>query len=304
MKNNSFKSLSALFLASIIWGLAFTAQQVGITRVDSFSFNSSRTLLGSIFLALVITIRNLIHKTFHSNTYVSNPWYKDKALLKGSIVCGIVLTFATLFQQFGLLYTIVGKSSFITALYILFVPIIGLFTGKKISFNVIIGVILSLIGMYLLCINDISKINLGDILTLICAVFFSIHILCVDYYSPKTKPLSLCCGQLFIVSLISGILAIIFDTNPFGNLNLAVRPLLYSGILSCGFAYTLQIIGQRNSKPTLSAIIMSSESVFGLLGGLIILKQQITLKESIGCLFMFVAILIAQLSPNKKTINS
>ena len=293
-------SLVALFLAAAIWGFSFTAQSVGIKYINSFTFNCVRMYLGCAFLLIIIMISDFViyKKSDKKKSFLDN--YKDINILKGSIVCGILVCIASLFQQFGLYWTIVGKSSFVTSLYILFTPLLALFLGKKPTKKNFVCIFIALTGMYFLCINGSSSINKGDVLSFICAIFYAAHILAIDFYVNKVKPLYLSFGQFFVAATISGILALLFDKNPFANLSLGISPLLYSGILSCGIAYTLQIVGQKNAPTILATIIMSTESIFGLIGGFLILGQSITLKEGFGCVLMLIAVIFAQLSDSSK----
>lgn len=222
-----------------------------------------------------------------------------KDLIIGGISCGICLCLASNFQQFGIKYTTVGKAGFITACYIVIVPIIGLFLGKKCSKFIWAAVAMALIGLYLLCITDGFSIGKGDLLVLVCAFLFSIHILVIDHFSPKADGVKLSCIQFLTCGILSGIPALLFEHPEFSAICRAWMPILYAGIMSCGVAYTLQIIGQKNMNPTVASLILSLESCISVLAGWVLLGQQLSAKEILGCVIMFAAIILAQL-PQKQ----
>lgn len=217
----------------------------------------------------------------------------------GGIACGICLCLASNFQQFGIKYTTVGKAGFITACYIVIVPIIGLFLKKKCSPFIWAAVIMALIGLYLLCITDDFSIGKGDILVLICAVLFSLHILVIDYFSPMVDGVKMSCIQFLVCGILSGIPALIFEHPQMSSILAAWQPVLYAGIMSCGVAYTLQIVGQKNMNPTVASLILSLESCISVLAGWFLLGQKLSTKEILGCFIMFAAIILAQL-PQKE----
>ena len=207
---------------------------------------------------------------------------------------------ASNFQQFGIKYTTVGKAGFITACYIVLVPILGLFLKKKCSPFIWLAVAMSVAGLYLLCITDGFSIGKGDILVLICAVLFSFHILVIDYYSPKVDGVKLSCIQFLVCGILSGIPALIFEKPEMSAVLTAWQPILYAGVMSCGVAYTLQIIGQKNMNPTVASLILSLESCISVLAGWVILGQQLSAREITGCVIMFAAIILAQLPQKEK----
>ena len=216
------------------------------------------------------------------------------------IACGIALFAASNFQQFGIKYTTVGKAGFITACYIVIVPIIGLFLKKKCSPFIWAAVVMALIGLYLLCITDGFSIGLGDVLVLVCAFLFSLHILVIDYFSPKTDGVKLSCIQFLVCGILSMIPALILEHPQISSILTAWLPILYAGIMSCGVAYTLQIVGQKNVNPTVASLILSLESCISVLAGWVILGQKLSAKELLGCVIMFAAIILAQL-PEKSS---
>lgn len=303
------KNSLLLLLAAIIWGIAFVAQSVGMDYVGGFTFNAVRSLIGAAVLVPLIlvfeskkstdttTAKIASHSRPTSNTvsYIQ----KRKDLIIGGISCGICLCLASNFQQFGIKYTSVGKAGFITACYIVIVPIIGLFLGKKCSKFIWAAVVMALIGLYLLCITDGFSIGKGDLLVLVCAFLFSVHILVIDHFSPKVDGVKLSCLQFLTCGILSGIPALLFERPSFSAICQAWMPILYAGIMSCGVAYTLQIIGQKNINPTVASLILSLESCISVLAGWVLLGQQLSTREILGCVIMFAAIILAQL-PQKQ----
>lgn len=291
------KNSLLLLLTATIWGVAFVAQSVGMDYVGGFTFNMARSLIGSAVLLPVIWFmgRNSSKKAEEAQGFGSR-----KDLLWGGMACGILMCLASNFQQFGIKYTTVGKAGFITACYIVLVPILGLFLKKKCSPFIWLAVAMSVAGLYLLCITDGFSIGKGDILVLICAVLFSFHILVIDYYSPKVDGVKLSCIQFLVCGILSGIPALIFEKPEMSAVLTAWQPILYAGVMSCGVAYTLQIIGQKNMNPTVASLILSLESCISVLAGWVILGQQLSAREIAGCVIMFAAIILAQLPQKEK----
>ena len=291
------KNSLLLLLTATIWGVAFVAQSVGMDYVGGFTFNMARSLIGSAVLLPVIWFmgRNSSKKAKEAQGSSSR-----KDLLWGGLACGILMCLASNFQQFGIKYTTVGKAGFITACYIVLVPILGLFLKKKCSPFIWLAVAMSVAGLYLLCITDGFSIGKGDILVLICAVLFSFHILVIDYYSPKVDGVKLSCIQFLVCGILSGIPALIFEKPEMSAVLTAWQPILYAGVMSCGVAYTLQIIGQKNMNPTVASLILSLESCISVLAGWVILGQQLSAREITGCVIMFAAIILAQLPQKEK----
>ena len=290
-----------LFITAFIWGCAFVAQRTGMEYIGPLTFNGIRSLVGGFTLCIYIFIRNkLKNNSIENENVVENiqPPSKKYTFLCG-LVCGLCLFAGTTLQQMGMVYTTAGKAGFITALYIILVPLLGLLLGKKIRPIVWIGVVLALVGLYLLCVGEDFTINKGDMLVLLCSFAFTIHITFVDKVSQKIDGVVISCIQLFICGLISVPGMILFEEIDWELILQCAVPILYAGVLSCGVAYTLQIVAQKYTEPTVASMIMSLESVFALLSGMIILKESITLHEIIGCVVMFVAIILAQL-PEKK----
>jgi len=292
-------SAAELLLTAFIWGVAFVAQSVGMDYIGPFTFNCVRCIIGGIVLIPLIMVLRKTDKTNRDEEEIKA--YKKNSLI-GGICCGICLCTASCFQQFGIMYTTVGKAGFITALYIIIVPILGIFIGKKVAPIVWVSSVIAVIGFYLLSISGQVSINKGDILVLICAVLFSFHILVIDYFSPKGEGVTISCIQFLTSGIICGILMFIFENPQITDILAAYLPILYAGIMSCGVAYTLQIIGQKNMDPTIASLILSLESVFSALAGWMILGQGLSAKELLGCGLVFVAVLLAQM-PQKKTAN-
>lgn len=295
MKQKSKQITSSLLLAvtALIWGASFVAQSVGMDYVGPFTFNSVRLTLGGIVLIPLII---LLEKNKKEEAIDKEDTKKHKkTLLLGGVSCGIALAVASSLQQIGISYTSVGKAGFITALYIVIVPILGLFMKKKVKFMVWVSVFLATIGLYLISITEGFKIGKGDLLVFLCAIFFSLHILIIDYFSPKVDGVKLSCIQFFVSGILCSIPMFLFESPKMENIMNAATPILYAGIMSCGVAYTLQIVGQKHVKPVLASLILSMESVFAALSGWLILGETLTTREIIGCLFVFAAIILAQL---------
>lgn len=292
------KNSLILLLTATIWGVAFVAQSVGMDYVGGFTFNAVRSIIGSIVLLPVIWFLDRQKAPVkRSEQERQTEW---KTLITGGMACGICLCLASNFQQFGIKYTTVGKAGFITACYIVIVPILGLFMKKKCSPFIWAAVIMALIGLYLLCITDGFSIGKGDILVLVCAVLFSLHILVIDYFSPLTDGVKMSCIQFLVCGILSGIPALILEHPRMSSILAAWQPILYAGVMSCGVAYTLQIVGQKNMNPTVASLILSLESCISVLAGWLILGQKLSTKEILGCVIMFAAIILAQL-PQKET---
>lgn len=288
MKTGQMRNSLLLLLTAFIWGAAFVAQSVGGEAVGCFTFNGVRSLIGALVLLPVIWLMDAKKKE------------DQKTLIMGGICCGVMLCIASNFQQFGISFTTVGKAGFITAMYILIVPILGLFMKKKPGLQVWLGVVLAMMGLYLLCMTSESfSLSKGDFLVLICAGFFSLHILIIDYFSPKVDGVRMSCIQFLVCGILSMVMAFIFETPEVSVILSGWLPILYAGVLSCGVAYTLQIVGQKNMDPTVASLILSLESVFSVLAGWLILNQTLSLRELSGCVLMFLAIILAQL-PQKK----
>ena len=298
MKTETWKRSGILLLTAFIWGIAFVAQSVGMDYVEPFTFNGVRTLLGGIVLIPCIFILKKINPSAKKEEKADK-----KTLLIGGVLCGIALCVGSSLQQIGLaMYsaeTNVGKAGFITALYIILVPLIGIFMKKKVGLTVWLGVLLAVFGFYFLCIKDGFSIEIADIIVLIGSVAFSFHILIIDYFADKADGVKLSCIQFFTCGLISLVIMFLFECPTWAGIWAARIPILYAGVLSCGVAYTLQIIGQKNMNPTVASLLLSLESVFSALAGWVILNQSLSARELFGCVLVFAAIILAQM-PEKK----
>lgn len=276
-----------LLTAALIWGTAFVAQSVGLSSVGSFTFNAIRNYIGALVLLPVIFVTSKINKKSQED---------KKTLIIGGICCGIALTVASSLQQLGIENgASPGKAGFITALYIIFVPIAGIFMKKKPKATVWLAVLLATVGMYLLCIKEGFKLEASDVYLFFGAVFFTGHILVIDRFSPITDGVKLSCIQFFTCAVLSTMLMLLFEEPSIHDIKLATVPILYTGIMSSGVAYTLQIVGQKYTPPTLATLIMSLESVFAALAGWVILHQSMSLPELIGSALVFAGIIIAQI---------
>ncbi len=312
-KKNVMVSNIMLLMASFIWGSSFVAQSVGMDYVGPFTFNAARNIIGGIVLIPVVFFLDKLKSknenltdSQESMSMASNK-QSNKTLIIGGFLCGLALFGGITFQQFGIVHTTAGKSGFITALYIVIVPVLGIFMKKKVPSIVWVSVVIAVAGFYFLTIKEGLSIGIGDFLTLICAFFFSFHILIIDYFSPKVDGVKLSCIQFFVCGFISLIAMFIFENPNISSLLMAWAPVLYAGVLSCGVAYTLQVLAQKNTDPFVAALLLSTESVFAVVAGLLLLDQTMTLRESFGCLLVLFAITITQLpsrKTSKKTSNS
>ena len=296
MKTSDRKSILMLSLTAIIWGAAFVAQSVGMDYVGPFTFNAARSFLGGLVLIpfILLTDRLAVKNGGRSSAPATRE--EKRTLLMGGILCGAALCAASGAQQMGIAYTTVGKAGFITALYIVLVPVAGIFLGNRPGRGVWMGVALAVAGLYLLCITDGFSIGGGDLLMLLCAAFFSLQILLVDHFSPRVDCVRLACLQFMVSGVLSLILMFLAGERPApADLAAAWAPILYAGVLSSGVGYTLQAVGQKNTDPTIASLAMSLESVVSVLAGWVLLGQALSLREAIGCLLMFVAIVLAQL---------
>lgn len=293
------KSSLILLLTATIWGVAFAAQSVGMEYIGPFTFNAIRCVLGGLVLIPVILVLKKKKETGAENQEKEDK----KTLWMGGIACGVILCIASNLQQFGIMEASVGKSGFFTALYIVMIPVIGIFIGKRPGIKLWFCVALAVVGMYLLCMKDGSfTIERADIMLLLCALAFSFHILVVDYFSPKVDGVKMSCIQFFVCGVLSAVGMLFTETPDISNIQAAWLPLLYAGLLSCGVGYTLQIVGQKGINPVIASLIMSLESVISALAGWVILGQVLSPKEILGCVLMFVAIIITQIPiGNKKT---
>lgn len=286
----------ALLITAAIWGFAFVAQTSGAENIPTFTFNFLRSYIAFIFLAVLIALMSLKKPDIIPRTTESK-----KALVIGGICCGIALFVATSFQQYGIgLYPedagASGRSGFITALYVVIVPCVSaLIFRKRIHIAVWCGVLIAVAGMYLLCFSGgISKLYMGDLMIFLCAISFCGHILVVDHFVKKSNAVLLSCIQFLTMGTLSLISMLIFEDPSIDAIMDSLIPILYLGIMSSGVAYTLQVVGQKHTDPTVASILMSLESVFAVIGGWLILHERLSVKELIGCALVFLAIIVAQ----------
>ena len=290
-----------LLLTAAIWGVAFVAQSVGMDYVGPFTFNTVRSLLGGIVLIPCIVLLKRINAGSKDTAGVAehasgDPAGQRKVLLTGGVACGVLLCIASNLQQFGIMYTSVGKSGFITAMYIVLVPVLGIFLKKKAGIKIWCSVAIAVGGLYLLCMTDSGfSIQKGDLLLLLGAVIFSFHILTIDYFSPKVDGVKMSCIQFFTCGILSMVGMFLFEQPQIGAILQAWMPIVYAGVLSCGVAYTLQIVGQKGMNPTVASLILSMESVISVIAGWLILHQKLSGRELLGCVLMFAAIILVQL---------
>lgn len=286
-----------LFLAAFIWGLAFVAQSKGMDYIGPFTFNFYRNVLAVIALLPVILFTD--RKKGRKTTIQS---FFNKKLVTSGIICGLFLCSATMFQQYGLsLGTESGKAGFITSLYILFVPIICVFFGKKTPLVVWFSLPVALFGLYLLCVNNTISIRLSDAIVFVCAILFACQIIAIDRAGDSVDSVRLAWFQFLVSAALCSIPTFVMERNSFSQVLQCVIPIAYTGIFSSGVAYTFQVIGQRNVNPTIASLIMSFESVFSVLAGWVILKDRLGVREILGCILVFVAIVVVQIIPNKKS---
>ena len=287
-----FSGVFALLGATIIWGSTFIAQSVGMDKIGPFTFQAVRCFLAVVFLFLASAL-------FSGRKGFWKSW-ANPDLWRSGLVCGLALFAASSLQQVGLVYTDAGKAGFLTAMYIVFVPFLGLFVGQKPGRNAILSLIPAIAGLYLLSCTSVSGINKGDILLLLCAVAFSVQILLIDKHCAGLDGLKLNCIQSLVVTVLSIPCALLTETIDVSLISSCWLPLGYAGILSMGVAYTLQIVGQKRVPPTAAALLMSLESVFAALFGWLLLHETMTKAETLGCVLVFGAVIISQLPEKKK----
>lgn len=301
MNKAQIKNSFLLFLTAFIWGSAFVAQSVGMDHVGPFTFNCVRSFVGGLVLIPCIAFLRSLKKKEEGNK-VERKTLVTKVELIGGICCGVALFAASNMQQVGILYTTVGKSGFITALYVVIVPILGIFLKKRVPKIIWFCVGLSVVGLYLLCMTgETFTLNKGDMFILICAVLFSFHILIIDYFSPRGDGVVISCIQFFTCGILSVVLMFATETPNVTDILAAKWPILYAGVLSSGVAYTLQVVAQKNVNPTVASLILCLESVVSALTGWLILHEILSSRELLGCVLMFVAIVLAQIPiPERK----
>ena len=295
MKNKLLANF-ALFLTALIWGVSFVAQREGMDHIGPFTFNMVRSFLGALSLLPVILWVKLSKPDTRTK---KRKRYQHINLARAGVGCGLALFTAMSIQQYCMQYVTAGKAGFISALYIIFVPIIVVLQGHKLEKRIVFSVILAVIGLYFLCYTPGGGFNVYDLLVLVAAFFYGVHILVVNFYSNKVNAVKACCLQFVVVGILSAVLTLLFENPTAASIIDCKTSLLYAGILTCGVAYTLQIFGQKNTLPVIASIIFSLESVFAVLGGAVILGETMLPKEILGCVFMIVAVILSNLKPER-----
>ncbi len=285
----------ALLVCAAIWGSAFVAQSVGAEYVGPFTFLAVRNWIAVVFLIPVILVRDTILKKRGRPSVRPANRTQRHFLLKGGAACGFFLCAASAFQQVGIRYTTTAKAGFITALYVVIVPILSVFFGKSVKSRIWMCVALAVLGLYLLCMRGELSLSFGDGVVLVCAFLFACQIMSVDYFAPQVDTVRLSQIQFLVTALLSTVCMFLFEDLSTDSLIRALPSIAYAGVMSSGVAYTLQIIGQQNLNPAIASITMSLESVFAALAGWIVLGQSMTVRELAGCVLMFAAIIFAQL---------
>lgn len=287
--SDKFKGALSILLATIIWGSTFVAQSVGVEHIGPFTFLAVRCFLAVAALVPILAIRN------RGNLL---QILKNTTLWRGGIFCGIVLFIAASLQQIGLLYTTAGKAGFITAMYIVFVPIFGLFFHRKPPKTALLSVLVATAGLYFISGCGLTSVNIGDVLMLLCAFAFTMQILLIDRFSPGVDSMALNMVQSLVCALLCSVFMFVFEEPKMDMILISWPPLVYAGVLSMGVAYTLQIVGQKKLEPTTASLLMSFESVFAAISGWLFLNETLSWIEFLGCVMVLCAIILSQI-PNK-----
>ena len=294
MNNKWIRQILCPVLAAAIWGSAFVFQSVAADRVPPFAFNAMRSAVGAAFLGIILLIKRGVTKK------KAAPGTVKKTIIGGGI-CGIALACASNLQQAGLADTGAGKAGFITALYIVVVPLLGLFFGKRTNILVWISVVLAVVGLYFLCVSGSFTITAGDLFLILCAIIFAVHIMLIDHFSEGCDSIAFSCTQFVVAGIISAVLSLIFETVDMQSVKSVMWSVLYVGVFSSGIAYTLQIFAQQASNPTVVSLLLSLESVFATVFGAIVLHETLLAREYAGCVIMLCAVCLAQIPlPRKK----
>ena len=300
MEKSSFIRQNILpVLAAFIWGTAFVAQSVGADYLEPFSFTTARSLIAFFFLLGLCAILYWRREKTGAPQPGARPGYR-RDLLLGGLCCGTALMLGTNLQQKGIETTASGKAGFITALYIVIVPILGLFLKKKASRGVWVSVALAVAGLYCLCIKEGFSVEPGDVYLFLCSLCFAVQILSIDHFAQKVDGVELSCAQFLVVALESAVGMLAAEHPTLEGLRLCMGPLLYVGILSSGVAYTLQIVAQKGSNPTVVSLLLSLESVFATLAGALVLGDRMSGREYLGCVLMLAAVVLAQLPDRRR----
>ncbi len=302
MKNKKLLGNSLLLFTAMIWGTAFVFQRVGMESIEPVTFNAARMALAAVFVGSVSFLLWKKEKKSASPAQTAEEQRRyTRNTVIGGVSCGCFLSAASILQQMGLVYTTAGKAGFITAMYILLVPITGsLLFRKRNTWLVWLAVLFGVAGMYFLCITEEFRLSHGDTLICLCALFFTFHILCCDHFAPRGDPIRISAIQFATATVISAVAAAVFETPTPEKIASALVPILYCGLVSGGIGYTLQIVAQKYTDPTIASLLMSMESVFAMIAGTVLLGEQMTARELTGCLIMFVAIVLVQIPLPKR----
>ena len=302
-KKTSPKGVIMLMLTALIWGSSFVAQSVGMEKIQAFTFNGIRTLLGAAFLLPFVLLKNRYEAKKMTEEQKTEKKKRNVKTMLAGVPIGIVFFVAGNFQQFAFYYSTAGKIAFVTALYMFFVPILGFFIGKRIPALTWLSVVMGFVGLYFLCVNpeDFTDINKGDLLALACAFFYAIHILLVEKTSGDTDGVLLSCTQFLVSGTLTFVLMCVFETPKLSEIKAAALPIAYAGIMSCGLAYTFQIIGQKYTEATIASLLMCLESVFAVLAAAVILGERLSGREVTGCAIMFAAVILSQVAEIKSS---
>jgi drug/metabolite transporter (DMT)-like permease len=308
--NNSVKSTLILSLAAMIWGFAFTAQKSGMDHIGPFFFNGFRSLLGALTLIVFLYFRERGRRKSGAggNETPETPAQKAagrKAVLQSGVACGVILFVGSNLQQVALIFVSASKTAFITTLYIILVPIFGIFLKHKTHWNTWAGVVFATAGLYFLCMTEALSVAPGDLIVLVSAVFWTLHILVIDHFTSKVDVVKMSCVQFFVSGVLALIVSVFADpyfseSLTFAGFSAAVPAILFAGVLSSGVGFTLQAVGQRYAKPATASIVLSMEAVFGVIGGFLLLGERLTFRETLGCALMLSAVIVAQLPVKQK----
>ena len=302
MKHQKLLGNALLLLTAMIWGTAFVFQRTGMESIEPITFNAARMALAALAIGIVAFLPRKNNAKSASQSEAEKKRYR-KNTITGGIFCGVFLSLGSIFQQMGLVYTTAGKAGFITAMYMLLVPVIGfVFFKRKNTWLVWLAVLVGIAGMYFLCINGSFSLSHGDTLVCLCALFFSFHILCCDYFVRRCDPLRLSALQFATATVLSAAVAAFTEQPTVQKLVSALIPILYCGLVSGGIGYTLQIVAQKFTDPAIASLLMSMESVFAVLAGTLFLHERMSAREIFGCVLMFAAIVLVQIPlPKSKT---
>lgn len=297
-KKTQLKGVLMLLLTAAIWGSAFVAQSVGMQDVEEFTFGGIRTLMGAFVLLPVILLSDRKKRRDMDQAQLQAEKAADRKVVRCGVILGVVFCVAGNFQQFAFRYSTAGKIAFITALYMFFVPVLGLFLKKRVPFLTWVCVFFGFVGLYFLCVDpsELGAVNKGDLLALACSLCYAVHILLIERFAQEVDGVKLSCVQFFVGGLLCCVMMFLFESPDLASIVRAAVPLLYAGVMSCGVAYTFQIVGQKYTEATVASLILCMESVFAVLAAALLLNERLSGRELLGCAVMFAAILLSQVS--------